>query len=202
MSIWALLIAMLTFAGVGAVTPGPVNLIAAYTGVQGGFRLAIPYVLGATISYCVVVLLAGLGIGQIFEWYPPLGHILSYLCAAYLLYLSYQIATSPIVSFADSPNTKVLASWQKGALTQWLNPKAWLVAMAGVSLFVTPYVPYGWYLMLFVSVSFVMCFLGISVWTVLGQTLKEFLTQARYQRWFNRMMALLLASTTLTLGCL
>lgn len=191
-----------TFAFVGAATPGPVNIIASFIGAKRGFKAALPYVFGATISYIIVVLIAGLGLEKLFQYLPVLETLLRYAGTMFLLYLSYKIATSPLEDFsANATNTTDhLFSWRKGFLTQWLNPKAWLFAMSGVSLFVSSSNAYQLYLVLFASISFFVCFIGISLWAGLGQSLKQWLKQDIYQQWFNRIMAILLASTTLSLG--
>jgi threonine/homoserine/homoserine lactone efflux protein len=42
---------MSLFVLIGAITPGPVNIIATSSGVRFGFTRTLPHVLGAMISY-------------------------------------------------------------------------------------------------------------------------------------------------------
>lgn len=192
------ILSMLTFALVGAITPGPVNLIATSSGASLGIRRSLLYVLGATLGYVLVVLVSGFGFGAFLESSPRLMAVLQYASVAFLLYLAYQIAFAPITDLQASDAQKAPNFWL-GALVQILNPKAWLFAVSGVSLFVSTQVDTTVYLLVFASISFFMCFLGVGVWAVLGSVLQPILSQPHYQLWFNRCMGVLLASTTLTL---
>jgi len=189
---------MLTFALVGAITPGPVNLIATSSGASLGIRHSLLYVLGATLGYVLVVLVSGFGLGAFLESSPRLMAVLQYASVAFLLYLAYQIAFAPIADLQASDAQRTPDFWL-GALVQILNPKAWLFAVSGVSLFVSTQVDTTIYLLVFACVSFAMCFLGVGVWAALGSVLQPILSQPYYQLWFNRCMGALLASTTLTL---
>jgi threonine/homoserine/homoserine lactone efflux protein len=91
----------------------------------------------------------------------------------------------------DTPATSN-KSWWVGALTQILNPKAWLVAMSGVSLYVIGQDDPTFSLLLFTSVSLVVCFVGVGIWAVIGQVLAKKLENPVKQRQFNRVMATLL----------
>ena len=51
----ALMLAMGTFALMGAITPGPVNVLAIRHGAAAGRLTALAYVLGASLSYALVV---------------------------------------------------------------------------------------------------------------------------------------------------
>ncbi|MBL1379122.1 LysE family translocator [Zobellella iuensis] len=190
------LVSMILFAFVGAVSPGPVNLIATSAGAGVGFWRTLPYVLGATLGYTLVVLLAGMGLAQLLQEQPLLAALLRYLGAAFLLYMALRIALAPVAELQANPG--VAPSWWQGALTQWLNPKAWLVAASGVGLFVTAHEPVSLYLMLFCALSFAMCLLGVGLWAGFGTLLGHWLNGPR-QRRFNRLMGLLLAVTVVGL---
>ncbi|WP_432459960.1 MULTISPECIES: LysE family translocator [unclassified Agarivorans] len=184
-------VSMFLFALIGAITPGPVNIIATGAGVNFGFRRALPHVLGASLSYSGVVLLAGLGLNSLSLVMPLLTPILQYLAAAYLLYMALRIGAAPVsqtaqLSLAMPP--KLL----EGVLVQGLNPKAWLVAMSGVSLFVSSQQPAFYYLLVFCLVSFIVCLFGVGAWAALGTLISSFLATPRRMRGFNLLMASLL----------
>jgi threonine/homoserine/homoserine lactone efflux protein len=50
---------MFLFALAGAISPGPVNLVAASLGASAGFCRALPHVAGASLSYAAIVWLMG-----------------------------------------------------------------------------------------------------------------------------------------------
>lgn len=199
MNMLTIFISMLIFALIGAISPGPVNIIATSTAANFGFRKALPHVMGATLAYTFIVFLVGIGLNTVLEVYPQITEFLKYVGGAFLLYMSFKIATAKpadngLIMNATPPRLI------EGALSQWLNPKAWLVSMSGISVFVTSHSSHSFlYLFVFCLISFAMCFIGIGTWAVLGELIRSYLSNAKYQVAFNRVMGLLLSCTVITL---
>ena len=209
------LFAMAGFAFAGAITPGPVNVIAMRHGSQSRRWCALFYVLGASISYALVVWIMGLS-GQWLLHDPSVAIGASWICAAYLVWLAWRIAQAPVADqspsahdnenaeiaeateVTDPAQTGMLQAFMQGAAIQSFNPKAWLVALSGVGLFVVPMTvnapssllpaALAW----FCAVSLIACMLGVGCWAVLGRVLRRWLRTATRQRWFNRSLALVL----------
>ncbi|MGF1695781.1 LysE family translocator [Vibrio lamellibrachiae] len=186
----SLFFAMVVFAFVGAVTPGPVNLLATSTAVNSGMKEALKHVTGASIAYALVVFFSGSVLQSMAKLLPKLELVMQLVGSAFLLYLAYRIYTAPTASIETQTSNGM--SWWVGALTQLLNPKAWLVAMSGVSLYVIGQDSPQQSLVLFTSVSLVVCFIGVGVWAVIGQLLAKKLENPVKQRQFNRVMAVML----------
>lgn len=190
---------MVFFALAGAISPGPVNVIASSLGARDGFVRALPHVAGASLSYCAVVLLMGAGMQALLT--PALATVAQYTAAAYLLYLAVRIASAPAQAMdalaAPSTRRQAWAGLLQGASVQSLNPKAWLVALSGVSLFVPLDAQHTSRLWLFCAISGIVCFLSVAVWAALGTLIRQWLHDLRYQRLFNRSLALMLALTVL-----
>lgn len=188
---------MLIFALVGAITPGPVNIIATSTGASFGFRRTLYFVLGATISYTSIVFLVGSGLNIVLQTYPQITQGLQYVGGAFLLFMSYKIAFSSLPE--KSSNTAINISqppaFIEGVLAQSLNPKAWLVSMSGVSLYVSSHPDASLALLIFCIISFFVCFGGVASWAALGHTISRVLSNKKYQRLFNIIMGLLLSAT-------
>ncbi len=185
------------FALAGAISPGPVNVIASALGAGQGFLRALPHVLGATLSYCGVVWLMGSSLQALLVAYPEISQTTQYLGAAYLLYLALRIAlATPSPPGAGSIRSTALKVWSQGlmqgALTQALNPKAWLVALSGVGMFVPSGPDSAPRLLLFCAISGVVCFASVSVWAALGKLIRRWLAHEAYQKAFNRLLAALL----------
>ncbi len=191
-------ISMFIFALIGAISPGPVNIIATGAGANFGFRRALPHVIGATLAYTLIVFLVGIGLNKVLEAYPQITQVLQYLGGGFLLYMSYKIATSKPLN-AELTSTQRPPSLLEGALSQGLNPKAWLVSMSGVSLFVTANTPASFYLLVFCLISFTVCLLGVGTWAAIGHVIRNYLSNARQQVTFNIVMGLLLSSTVVTI---
>ena len=70
------MLSMAIFALVGAISPGPVNIIATSSGACFGFRRTVPHVMGATFAYTLIVLLVGFGLNQSLMQFPQITHFL------------------------------------------------------------------------------------------------------------------------------
>ncbi|MGY8871680.1 MAG: LysE family translocator [Pseudomonadales bacterium] len=194
----AVVLSMIVFALVGAISPGPVNIIATGAGANFGFVRTLPHVLGATVAYALIVFLVGVGLNEVLLRFPQITDVLQYIGGAFLLYMSFKIATANPVDINVASQT-IPPRFIEGALAQGLNPKAWLVSMSGVSLFVSAQHPAFFYLLVFCLVSFSMCLLGVGTWAVLGHFIGKYLSDDRHQVMFNRLMGVLLSSTVVTM---
>ena len=194
------LLPMASFALVGAITPGPVNVLALRHGSQGTRRQALLYVLGASLSYVGVVATMGLGAVQLQQWLPKLAGAAQWLCAAYLLWLAWKLARAPVGPEAIS-NGMSTGHWQafgQGAAVQALNPKAWLFALSAVGVFVLPHAAtLQMALGLLCAVSLLACLVGIGCWAVLGRALVRWLSSPRRQRALHCLLAALLVGSVL-----
>lgn len=189
----SLLFAMVVFAFVGSVTPGPVNLLATSTAVNHGIREASKHVVGASVAYAFVVFLSGSILHNLTTWLPKLELVMQSFGSAFLIYLAFKIFTAPVTSLQSTGFGR--SGWWTGGLTQILNPKAWLVAMSGVSLYVIGQDNEFNALVLFTLVSLILCLIGVGVWAIIGRVLAKFLENHRKQRQFNRIMAALLVAS-------
>jgi threonine/homoserine/homoserine lactone efflux protein len=182
--------AIVLFAISASVTPGPNNIMVMTSGVNFGVRKSIPLLSGICVGFALMVLLVGLGFGQLFELFPALHLVIKCLGTAYLLYLAWMIAHSGSVNSKNS-QTKPL-SFIKGALFQWINGKAWVVATGAIAAFTT--VGAGFYSQsLTLALTFLLVsFPCVSVWLLFGTMLKQILKTERYLKWFNYTMSALL----------
>ncbi|WP_412497980.1 LysE family translocator [Vibrio furnissii] len=188
----SLLSAMALFAFVGAVSPGPVNVMATYAGAQFGWRKASIHVLGASVAYVLVVFICGVALGEMSRGIPLLVPVMRWVGSLYLLYLAVRILLAKDLGLKSNPQMAMKALFVQGSLIQLLNPKAWIFASSGVSLYVLNQVnthsALGW----FCSLSLVICFIGVGVWAVLGQSVAQWLNSPRRQRWFQLILAAML----------
>lgn len=194
-------IGMATFVFVGAVTPGPVNLVALRYGIGGGMTRPLGYTIGASVSYGALLWLTGMGAGPLLAQ-PQMAHLLRWVGAAYLFYLAWRIATAPLSE--QNGETGVLAkdAWSallEGGLFQLFNPKAWLVALSGVTLFTTAKPGDDSALLLFCTISIFGCAVGVGLWAGAGRLIKEWLASAHRQRRFNRMLGAALGASVIAM---
>lgn len=89
-----ILIAIIIFAFVSSITPGPNNIMLLASGTNYGFKKTIPHLFGIFIGFSFLLLSIGFGLSQIFDLFPISKLILKISCGIYLTYLSYKIATA------------------------------------------------------------------------------------------------------------
>ena len=205
----SLVLTIASFALVGAITPGPVNVLALRHGSQGPRRVALLYVLGASLSYMLVVWCMGLGARQLLHWLPRLASSAQWLCAAYLLWLAWCLARAPVQASstlgdpaADSQPApqhaprEAARAFMQGIAVQTLNPKAWLFALSAVGLFVLPQSPASnAALYLLCGISLLACLLGVGCWACLGRVLARWIRTPRQQKNLNLVLAALLMAS-------
>ncbi|WP_416769758.1 LysE family translocator [Pseudomonas sp. RHF3.3-3] len=185
-----LLLGFALFALVTSVTPGPNNTMLLASGVNFGFNRSIPHILGISSGFFVLVLAVGLGLGAVFEAYPALYTALRYIGGAYLLYLAWKIAGSGPVSETDQGQGRPFGFWNAAAF-QWVNPKAWVMAIGAISTY-TPLQGYFSNVLVIAAVFALINAPSVSLWAACGSLLRNVLREPRWLRLFNVAMALLL----------
>src|SRR5450631_3128958 len=122
------LYALILFAFVAGVTPGPNNMMLMASGVNFGLRRTLPHFLGVCLGFPAMVALVGFGLNAIFSRFPNFLTALRYVSVAYLVWLAWKIANSGPVHEADA--TKKPLGFAGAAAFQWVNPKGWVMAVS------------------------------------------------------------------------
>lgn len=188
-----LLLGFALFALVTSITPGPNNTMLLASGVNFGFNRTIPHMLGITCGFFTLVLAVGFGLGAVFQSYPVLYNVLRFVGAVYLLYLAWKIAHSGPVSDSSDSQAKPI-SYLGAAAFQWVNPKAWIMAIGAISTY-TPLQGYFTNVIVIAAVFALINLPSVGVWVVCGSLLRNVLRDRRWLRLFNWGMALLLVAS-------
>lgn len=186
-----LFFAFATFALIASITPGPNNLMLMASGTNFGLVRSIPHALGVSIGFTAMVLLVGLGLAQVFAALPVAHDVLKVLCAAYLIYLAWKIATAPPPKPGAAQGKPM--TFLQAALFQWVNPKGWSMALTAVSAYAVSD-----NLWSYVTIALLFGLINlpsIGVWTVLGVQMRRFLDNPRALKAFNIGAALLLVAS-------
>lgn len=184
-------LALLVFAFVSSVTPGPNNLMLLASGVNFGFRRTIPHMLGIGVGFFILLLAVGFGLGALIEMVPSFYVALKFAGGAYMLYLAWKIAMSRSIGDAKHRDKSEPMTFLQAAAFQWVNPKAWVMGITGIATYANHdnyYVA-----VLLVSVAFAIVNLpSVSVWAGFGTLLRNWLSDPFRLKCFNFIMALLL----------
>ena len=180
------------FSFVSSITPGPNNLMLMASGANYGLRRTLPHMAGVALGFTAMVVLVGLGLLGLFDAYPLSYDILKVLSVIYLLFLAFKIATAGAAPGEDDggERTGTPMTFIQAVLFQWVNPKAWTMALTALSV----YAP-GQSLTAVLLVAAVFGAINlpcIAVWTLAGLQLQRVLTSRRRLVVFNVSMAVLL----------
>ena len=181
------LLPLAAFAFASSITPGPNNLMLMTSGANFGFRRTLPHMLGVGLGFVLMVFLVGIGLAGAFQTFPVLDTVLTVVSVVYMIWLAWKFANAaaPDAGGGGRPMTFLQA-----VAFQWVNPKAWAMALTAVTLYAPSDHVTG---ILFVAVVFGAINLpSVSVWCLLGVEMKRFLTDSRRLTLFNWTMAALL----------
>ncbi len=188
------MLAFASFAFVSSITPGPNNAMLLASGVNYGFRRTLPHIAGISLGCMVMLVLVGLGLGEVFASLPQFYAVLRYVGAAYLLWLAWTIARAgPMADRASE--RRPLTFWQAAAF-QWVNPKAWIIVVGAVST----YAPQDDLVQNIIVLALLLGLVNapsLCVWAGFGTVLRRYLSQPANVQRFNVAMALLLVLSLL-----
>ena len=128
-SLWS---ALATYYFIMFVTPGPNNAMLTASGMKFGFIKTLPHLIGIPSGHIIQISLVCLGLGSLFLQFPNIQFYLKILCFFYLIYLSWTILGS--LSLTKKESGRPLKLYE-AALFQFINPKAWTIALTVVSAF-------------------------------------------------------------------
>ena len=200
------LFALVSFAFVSSITPGPNNLMLMASGTNFGFARTIPHMVGVSIGFTLMIVLLGLGVWQAFRLIPYADLALKAVSAVYLVYLAWKVANSapPVMSGEEPAHGARPFTFMQAALFQWVNPKAWTMGLIAIGAYLSPQNPSA--SLTIIALAFCLVNLPcIMSWAMMGAQLRRLLRSPLRLRIFNVTAALLLVASlwpilTSTLG--
>jgi threonine/homoserine/homoserine lactone efflux protein len=187
------LLPVVVFIFVSTITPGPNNLMLAASGMQFGYRLTLPHILGIHLGLYTLILMAYVGLNQLLLNLPGVLLFLRLFGSAYLLYLAWKMFGLTLI--ANNPShTKPLTILQAGAF-QFANPKAWIMTTSAMALAIP-------LLGSASNAAFALCltwasigFVCNTIWVLGGVNLNRYLSNATTRRIICVALALLTVAT-------
>jgi threonine/homoserine/homoserine lactone efflux protein len=181
--------ALVLFAFTTSITPGPNNMMLFASGVNFGFRRTLPHMLGIGVGFLSLLIGVGLGLGAILTTVPLVYLLLKVAGGLYLLWIAWKIGTSRTLGEGKTSDKPM--SFLAAAVFQWVNPKAWVMAVTAMATY-TDVANY-WVTVLIVGLVFAAVNLpSVSTWAGFGSVLREWLSVPVRLKWFNITMAVLL----------
>ena len=192
------LIAASLFSFVSSITPGPNNMMMLASGVNFGFRRSVPHWLGICGGFTFMLCAVGLGLHTLLADHPALYDLMRYAGSAYLVWMAWRLATAtaaPIGQQEDAPESDVRPLGVLAAAAfQWVNPKAWVMAVTAMSAYL-PARAQAIDVVVLALLFGVINLPCVACWAGGGAALRRFLQDPLRLRVFNISMALALLAS-------
>lgn len=170
-------------------SPGPNNLMLMTSAAKFGVRRTAPHLLGIVLGFPIMVFVVGVGLGELFTAFPIVKMVMKYLAIAYFLWMAWHLLGLKLgaASAAERPLKVVEA-----ALFQWINPKAWAMAIS----FVAAFVVVGEYRFASIVLLSLGCFFlgpfSALTWAVFGKQLHNLMRRTGTERYLGAVLAALM----------
>ena len=182
------------FALAMAATPGPNNAMVAASGARFGVLRTVPHVLGITLGFPVMVLAVAIGAGQMLAANPWLHTMLRWVGAAYIFWLAWTIARPHHAAEPGRQEGRRPLGLLPAALFQWVNPKAWIIAVSAVVTYTGDGAPLAQTLVM-AGIFGIATLPAVLFWTAVGAGAAKLLRSEIALRRFDLFMAALLVAS-------
>jgi threonine/homoserine/homoserine lactone efflux protein len=183
------LLPLASFAFVSSITPGPNNLMLAASGIGFGMKRSIPHLLGVSAGFAALLVVCGIGVGAVLMELPSAAVVLKMAGTGYLGYLAWTLRSNGVAGTTEAGARPW--SFAAAAAFQFANPKAWIMALTCVSVFL-PALGTGW------TALGVLCLVAcainlpcVTTWALAGSAIRTVLHDARWQRGFSTLVVAL-----------
>jgi threonine/homoserine/homoserine lactone efflux protein len=181
---------LVLFAAAMCLTPGPNVVMVTASSANFGFRRTVPQMLGVTLGFGAMIMVAGLGLAGLFHAEPRLHTLLKYAGACYLLYLAWRIARAEPAS-GDRTRARPIG-FAAAMLFTWMNPKGWVTALGALAAYTSVEAEMLPQTAVIALVLAAWCLVSLALWAGFGVAIARFLATPRARLAFNAAMAALL----------
>ena len=167
------------------------------SGLKFGFLRTLPHLVGIPLGHIFQIGLVCFGIGNLFLIFPNLQFYMKILCFIYLLYLGWKIIGS--FSLAEKDTKGRPLKFYEASLFQFINPKAWTIAITVASGFFPTEENFLIAVMFITITAAVVCFPSICIWAIFGNSLRVFIKNEKTKKITEYILAILLVLTAITI---
>ena len=192
-------IALLALAGASSFTPGPNTTLSTALAANRGLAHAMPFIFAVPVGWGLLLGICASGLGGLIVARPLVRWLIQGLGFAYLLWLALQLLKTRSLLSTDAAPLRV--GFFRGVLLQFLNIKAWMLALSVIAGWLAGHADHSERLTLVLPVMMAFGFFSNLTYAVIGSLLRDWLSgpdgsMLRLQR-FNQFMALALVMTAI-----
>lgn len=201
--------ALLLLAAAMSFTPGPNTMLSTALAARSGLRAAWPFMLAVPVGWTLLMLACGLGLGALLAAVPALQSLIRVAGLLLLLWLAWKLGQwrrqprdGGRMQVPPEAADAAEVGFFQGVLLQFVNIKAWTLALAITAGWVTHAAGQvapnpGERLLLALAVMAPFALFSNLGYALVGTLLRRWLSQGRRLLVFNRGMSLLLVATAL-----
>ena len=209
---WQELSALLVLATAMSFSPGPNTTVSTALAANHGMKIALRFVCAVPIGWGLLLCACTYGVGAAILAVPLLTIAVKAIGVGYLLYLAFKLLNwgqTPIngavnlpinlTSTGQATASKLDVTFLQGVAMQFVNIKAWMLALAIVSGWIAGRANPGERFAIVLPLMLAFAFFSNLTYALVGALLKDWLAgpngSGRRLIWFNRGMAMVLALT-------
>ena len=200
--------ALLVLATVTSFTPGPNTTLSTTLAANLGLRRAMRFVLAVPVGWGLLLSLCAGGLGALVVAMPVLRGGIQWLGIGYLLWLAVKLGRASQLSQVDPTGLQV--SFMQGVMLQFLNIKAWMLALTVVAGWLAGKADASSRFALILPLMLAFGFFSNLLYALIGSLLRQWLSgpvvagipSGRRLRVFNLGMASVLVATAAWMGTL
>ena len=187
--------ALLVLATAMSFTPGPNTTRSTALAANHGLRRSLRFVLAVPVGWVLLLALCALGVGALVTGIPALRWAIKGVGIAYLLWLAFKLSRSG--QLAQAQQAQLQVGFGQGVLLQFVNIKAWLLALTIVAGWVAGQSDVTTRMLVVLPVMALYALSSNLLYACIGAALRQWLAQGQRLLWFNRGMAALLVLTAI-----
>lgn len=187
--------ALLVLATAMSFTPGPNTTLSTALAANHGLRRSLRFVLAVPVGWVLLLALCALGVGALVTGIPALRWAIKGVGIAYLLWLAFKLSRSG--QLAQAQQAQLQVGFGQGVLLQFVNIKAWLLALTIVAGWVAGQSDVTTRMLVMLPVMALYALSSNLLYACIGAALRQWLAQGQRLLWFNRGMAALLVLTAI-----
>lgn len=185
----------LTYTLLTAFTPGPNNIVAMSNASKYGLKKSMRFIQGIFGGFLSVMILCSFFSVMMVNLIPTIKPVMTYMGAAYILWLAWHILTSK--SNSNTENIEKEETFMTGFVLQFVNIKIILYGITAISNFVIPYYDSPFSIGRFILLITVFGCAGTFTWAIFGAVFQRYFE--KYSTIINVIMTLLLVYCAIAL---